>query len=198
MKEIEGGAEPTHDLNIDMKIDARRWRVYSLWLYGKTQSEIAEIERVDRTTIWNDLNAIREQLENNPQPIEQIRQETLLSLRIIRNEALQRAETAPDKEAHKFFKIAANIDQKILERFDQSTDAENAENQETDNAVKTLTEYMVEKYGPENLLDFEEWYQRRLTLDKLRKSHPHTQRNKPLTFASTFNNSFASKFSNFQ
>lgn len=166
-EEIEELIEPQYARNIDIKIEARRERVFWLWLRGYKLREIEEMTGVERTTLWRDIKAVREQLAANPQTIEQILMETLMMMRFIRADALEMARKADLKNAHRYYKVAADIDKKILERFTQPETMFKVEDHSDDEKAKAVIDFIIEKMGPEALDGFETWYQNRLEMNKI-------------------------------
>jgi hypothetical protein len=164
---IEVVDEKIRDMgNYDLKRDYRREWVYFLWLRGKKLKEIEEITEWDRVTVWRDIKHVRENLEVSPRSVEQIRQEALLMLQLDRAEILKKAYDASDKDAWRYFKIVSDIDMMILERYTQPARVSRRE-QEANEKMMAIIDYMLEKLGPDSMGDFEEWYTARMAAKHL-------------------------------
>ena len=155
--------------NYDLKRDARREWVYFLWLRGKKLREIEEITGSDRVTILRYIKYIIERLTENPRSIEEIRQEALFALRLDRAEIFETINEAKSKEKVNYGQIAklyaeaVGIDKLILQRYTQSRGPQSVTGSQIDKA-KIILDFIVTKYGPEALDNFEEYYTRQLML----------------------------------
>lgn len=158
----------------DIKREAREEWHYMLWLQGKKYGEIEAITGFERTTIWKDIKRMMARLGATPSDMESIRQMALMSLRITRSEALAAARKAqvvqaggravPYGSVAKLFEVAADIDKVILQRYTQPG-ASHGSRSDIERS-KIIIDYMVNKFGPESLDDFDEYYTRHLTLKK--------------------------------
>lgn len=156
----------------DIKREAREEWHYMLYLQGKKYREIEEITGFERTTIWKDIKRVIARLGAVPQDMESIRQMALMSLRITRSEALASARKAqqaqggravPYGSVAKLFEVAADIDKTILQRYTQAVPLGSRSDIEKS---KIIIDFMVNKFGPESLDDFEAYYTRHLALKK--------------------------------
>lgn len=178
----EAAVEPDKDImtpsrynkNLDMKIEYRREWFYFLWLRGKKLREIAEITGWDESTVWNDLKIIREQLNIQPQSLEKIRTEILLSLRLLHQDLLRTVGEAKRVEKPNYSHIrglyaeAAGIDKMILQRYTQPGTAPEIQ-ANADEQIMAMIDYITEKLGPEGLTDFEDWWKGRMSTKNLVK-----------------------------
>lgn len=154
--------EPVIERNLDIKRENRRFRVYFLYLDGKTQEEIADILTVSRDTVMEDLNAIRRRIaEQPPWDMETIRQETYMRMVALRNKILEDAEEVENANSRaRLYDVATSIELKILERYTQTGGKEVRVTGGGDMG-KAVVDYIREKFGPEQLTDFIKWYERR-------------------------------------
>jgi hypothetical protein len=179
----ERDIEVRYPTNLSMKREARMEYEYFLWLRGKKLREIAEIVQVDITTVWNDLNEIREKINEQPRDLMQIRMETLLSLRLIQQDLLNNAKAvektisqAKMTEEPKYNQIkglygemranfaeAADIDKLILTRYTQPGSAPEVK-AKADEQVMAMIDYITEKLGPESMDDFMSWWKGRMAV----------------------------------
>lgn len=145
-----------------IKREVRKEWVWFLWLTQHTQEEIAGIVGCSRGTVVNDLNDMKEQLAKHPIDHEHVRQLALIQMRFAFAEIIHAARDAESEHAKaKLYDVAAGIQEKILDRFTQAaTINQRAVKSEMDRA-QALIEYMIEKYGPDSLDGFEEWYTKR-------------------------------------
>jgi len=158
--------------NLDMKIDARRELHWYLWVSGKKLTKIREITGWGRWVIWQDLKYIRENLSLTPKATEDVRQETLMSLRLDRARALEELDESEDPKARvKFLALAANIDLKILERYTQPLKTGEKEIMDASEKAQAVLDFMVQKFGPESLDGFEAFYtNRKLSIEARKKA----------------------------
>jgi hypothetical protein len=165
---------PRYATNLAMKIEYRREWFYFLWLRGKKLREIAEITGWDESTVWNDLKIVREHLNLQPRSLEQIRTETMLSLRLLHQGILRTIEEAKAIEKVNYQHIrglyaeAAGIDKLILQRYTQPGTAPEVR-AHADEQVMAMIDYITEKLGPESLADFEGWWKGRMATKNLVK-----------------------------
>ena len=168
---------------LSMKREARMEYEYFLWLRGKKLREIAEIINMDITTVWNDLNEIREKINEQPRDLNQIRMETLLSLRLIQQDLLNNAKDveavisraklgdepkynqikALYGERRANFEAAADIDKLILTRYTQPGSAPEVR-AEANEQIMAMIDYLNEKLGPESMDDFMNWWKGRMNV----------------------------------
>lgn len=157
----------------DIKREAREEWHYMLWLQGKKYWEIEAITGWERTTIWKDIKLMMARLGATSSDMESIRQMALMSLRITRSEVLAAARKAqkvtdgravPYGSLAKLFEVAADIDKMILQRYTQPG-ASHGSRPDIEKS-KIIIDFMVSKFGPESLDDFDEYYTRHLTLKK--------------------------------
>jgi len=113
--------------NIDMRIEARRAKVYYLFMMGKTLREISETLQIGETTIDRDLEAIRKEISFDEKTVhepinwDKVRQDALDSLKMIKVmllNALQESNGKPWTQA-RILSIMKDIDIRILERVAQ-------------------------------------------------------------------------------
>jgi len=150
-----------HLMPKDIKKEVRKEWFWFLWLRLKTYKEIEEITGFERTTIWKDLKEIQEELARNPLDHQKTVQLVMLQLRMDHAEVITRArETESDKNAVNFYKIAAQIQIKLLERFTQPMNIDEQVTRGQDQ-TQAIIDFMVEKFGPESLDDFETWYSKK-------------------------------------
>ncbi len=157
----------------DIQREAREEWHYMLYLRGKKYREIEAITGYERTTIWKDIKRMITRLGATPKDMESIRQMALMSLRITRSEVMASARKAqvvqaggravPYGSVAKLYGVAADIDKMILQRYTQAVPLGSRPDIEKS---KIIIDFMVNKYGPESLDDFEEYYTRHLTLKK--------------------------------
>lgn len=165
---------PHYSTNLEMKIEYRREWHYFLWLRGKKLREIEAITGWDESTVWLDLRAIREQLNIQPRSLEQIRMETLLSLRLLHQDILRTIQEAKGVEKINYqhirglFAEAAGIDKIILQRYTQPGTAPEVQAR-SDEQIMAMIDYLTEKLGPESLTDFEQWWKGRMATKNLVK-----------------------------
>lgn len=152
----------------DLRIEARRFRILTLYLSGAyTQEEIAEIEGVDRKTVYTDLEFMREWLEKHPRTPEIILQETYIRMVLRSSEVQRRAMAAErDSDAAKLWAVVTSTDSKILERFTQKGLGGTAPDEDGINQAKAAVDFMLERHGPEELQTFLEWYDRRRNAER--------------------------------
>lgn len=156
---------------------------YFLWLRGKKLREIASIVGVDLTTVWNDLNEIRVNLNEQPKDMDQIRMETLLSLRMVQRDLLNNSKDVEKSiaeakrvekpnysqikglhgEVRANFAAAADIDKLILTRYTQPGAAPEIK-AEANEQVMAMIDYLTEKLGPESMDDFMDWWKGRMAV----------------------------------
>lgn len=163
-EEVSQAIEPIIETRADIKRENRRFRVYFLYLDGKSQQGIADILEISRDTVISDLNLILLRLsERPPRDMEGIRQDTYNRMVTLRNEALEesRKATFPMHKA-KLMDVAAKLDVKILERFTQLGKGKEVRITGDDDLGKNVVDYLREKFGPEQLDDFIAWYERRV------------------------------------
>ena len=157
-------AEPglRHLMPKDIKKEVRKEWHWFLWLRQMTYKEIEAITGFERTTIWKDLTEVQEELAHNPLDHQKTLQLAMMQLRFDHAEVIQRArDSESDKNAAELYKIAAQIQIKILERFTQPINiGEHVIRGEQDHA-QAIIDFMVEKYGPESLDTFETWYSKK-------------------------------------
>jgi len=174
---------------LSMKREARMEYEYFLWLRGKKLREIADIVKMDITTVWNDLNEIREKINEQPRDLTQIRMETLLSLRLIQQDLLNNAKDVDDVittikhsadpkftqikalygEKRASFEAAADIDKLILTRYTQPGTAPEVR-AEANEQIMAMIDYLTEKLGPESMDDFMRWWKGRMAIKNAVKS----------------------------
>jgi len=178
---VEEGAielvEKRYPRNMDMRIEYRREFAYFLWLKGKSLREIGDILGVSESTIWLDLKSIRAVLNLQPRSMEQIRHETLLSMRLIHADILTTIEEAKEvKNAKgqpavrydhlaKLYDVAASLDEKILERYTLPGTSPEV-TAKADEQILAMIDYLEAKLGPEALTDFQEWWKARMDVKK--------------------------------
>jgi hypothetical protein len=143
----------------ELKKEARKEWHWFLWLSQKTYAEITKITGFHRDTVRKDIEEAQAELSKHPIDYEGIRQLALAQLRFVRAEIIHAARDAKSEHAKaKLYGEAAGILEKILDRFTQPTTInQQAVKPEMDRA-RALIEYMIEKYGPDSLDGFEEWY----------------------------------------
>ena len=157
--------------NLDMKIDARRELHWYLWVSGKKLTKIREITGWGRWTVWQDLKYIRENLSLTPKATEEVRQETLMSLRLDRARALEELDESEDPKAKaKFLQIAVDVDLKILERYTQPLKTGEKEIMDASEKAQAVIDFMTTKFGPESLEGFEDFYRNRKLSIEARKA----------------------------
>ena len=157
--------------NLDMKIDARRELHWYLWVSGKKLKKIREITGWGRWTVWQDLKYIRENLSLTPKATEEVRQETLMSLRLDRARALEELDESEDPKAKaKFPQIAVDVDLKILERYTQPLKTGEKEIMDASEKAQAVIDFMTTKFGPESLEGFEDFYKNRKLSIEARKA----------------------------
>ena len=152
-----------------MKIEARRNRVWSLYLQGHTQEEIAEREAVDRTTVYRDIQAFNSRISELTSTVEIVYKDAYDRLLAQIKEIQRRAEIAEkDGDAAKLWKVAAIYDRLLLDRFmpKQDHDMVKQENERLIKQMKCMIDFLVEKMGLESLDNFEEYWLTRANLEK--------------------------------
>lgn len=169
--------EKRYPRNMDIRIEYRREFVYFLWLRGKSLKEIGGIVGVSESTIWLDLKAVRAALNLQPRNMEQIRHETLLSMRLIHADILSTIEEAKEVKnpkgqpavrydhVAKLFDVAASLDEKILERYTLPGTTPEV-TAKADEQILAMIDYLESKLGPEALTDFQEWWKGRMNVKK--------------------------------
>uniref|UniRef100_A0A6M3MCD5 Uncharacterized protein n=1 Tax=viral metagenome TaxID=1070528 RepID=A0A6M3MCD5_9ZZZZ len=160
---MDTAIEPVYETPIDIKREHRRFRVYFLYLDGQTQESMASILGVHRDTIVNDLNIILNRIkERPPMDMEMIRVDTYMRMVTLRNKILTDVEKVENANSRaNLYEVAAKMDMEILRRYTQpGKEASDAKSSEMGEAV---VDYIREKFGPEQLQDFVEWYERRST-----------------------------------
>ena len=176
-RSLEEEEQPRIIKNIDMKRDDRRaWHLF-LWLRGHTREEIGEITGWSRTTIYWDLTNVREERNANPKSMAQIRDEALISLRMMQHEILRtikeaKQDGAPYNHIKGLYAEATSIDKTILQRYTQTAATPEIEAQivaEADEQLRAMLDYLVEKMGPEAVAGFQDWWGDRMALLKRRK-----------------------------
>jgi len=151
-----------HLLPKDIKKEVRKEWHWFLWLRQHKYHEIEAITGFERTTIWQDLKEVQEELARNPLDHQQTIQLAMLQLRMDHAEIIQRArEAKADGNASKLYKIAAEIQMTILERFTQPANIGEQLIRNEQNYAQGVIDFMVEKYGPESLDGFEVWWSQR-------------------------------------
>ena len=174
--------------NLSMKREARMEYEYFLWLRGKKLREIAELVGVNLTTVWEDLNEIRANINEQPRDLTQIRMETLLSLRLLSSDLLNNAKEVQQViarakmveepnynqirglygERRANFVAAADIDKLILTRYTQPGSAPEVK-AEANEQIMAMIDYITEKMGPESMDDFMGWWKGRMAVKNLIK-----------------------------
>jgi len=133
---------------------------------------MAAILGVHRDTIVNDLNVILTRIkERPPMDMEMIRTDTYMRMVTMRNKILQDVEKAenPNSKAN-LYEVAAKMDMQILQRYTQPG-KEGSNNTKSSDMGEAVVDYIREKFGPEQLKDFVEWYERRkASKDRLKKA----------------------------
>lgn len=175
--------------NLSMKREVRMEYEYFLWLRGKKLREIAVIVGVNLTTVWEDLNEIRANINEQPRDLTQIRMETLLSLRLLSADLLNNAKDVQQViakakmadepnynqikglygERRANFVAAADIDKLILTRYTQPGFAPEVK-AEANEQIMAMIDYITEKMGPESMDDFMGWWKGRMAIKNLVKS----------------------------
>ena len=155
----------------DLQREAREEWHYILYLHGKKYREIEGITGYERTTIWKDIKRVIARLGATPRDMESIRQMAMMSLRITRSEVLDAARKAQIQKGGravaygsvaKLYAVAAGIDETILERYTQRAVPQGASGDIEKS--KIIIDFMVNKFGPESLDAFEEYYTTHLAL----------------------------------
>jgi len=157
---LDTAIEPVYETPIDIKREHRRFKVYFLYLDGQTQESIADILGVHRDTIVNDLNIVLNRIKDRPpMDMEMIRTDTYMRMVTMRNKILEDAERAENFNSKaNLYEVAAKMDMQILQRYTQPGKESTKTASEMGEAV---VDYIREKFGPEQLKDFVEWYERR-------------------------------------
>lgn len=163
MMDGETTLEPIIEQNLDIKREARRFRVYFLYLDGKSQESIAEILTISRDTVIQDLTEIRKRIaERPPWDMETIRQETYMRMIALRNKILADADKVENANSRaRLYDVAASLELKILERYTQMGRGTDVRITGGGDMGKAVVDYIKEKFGPEQLTDFISWYERR-------------------------------------
>ena len=156
---------------LDMKRDQRQEWHMMLWLQGKTYAEICAITLVNRATVYEDLKVIQERWNSTPTSEADVRKLALMSLRITRSEIMGTIEEAKQNDAKygeiaKLYDAAVDIDQTILQRYTQMPNETQAIGEAEERAMIVI-DFFRQKYGPESLDGFEDYYKKRLVLKKL-------------------------------
>lgn len=165
---------PRYGKNLDMKIEVRRELHYLYWLKGYKLREIEGLTGWERTTIWEDLNAVRAYLDQHPRNMEQIRQEALLSLKFLEQDVRQIIEEAKQIKPIRYDHIQRligemrQINQTILERYTPSATVPELQAR-ADEQTMAMIDYMSEKFGPEVLKDFQEWWKAKMSIKEALK-----------------------------
>jgi hypothetical protein len=159
----------------DIKREAREEWHYMLWLQGKKYSEIEGITGFERTTIWKDIKRVQDRLSVTPRDMESVRQMALMSLRVTRSELMNSIRLAHESKGGrgqvpwghiaKLYDVAAGIDETILARYTQTGGVTTASLADLEKS-KIILDFIVNKFGPEALDGFEEYYTRQITLKK--------------------------------
>lgn len=155
----------------DFKREVREEWHFMLWLRQKTYREIREITGFARDTIWRDIKAVQAKLAATPRSIEDIIQTAMMSLRMTKVEAMAAARTASEEpnprwdRIAKLYGIAADIDKTILIRMTQPALIKKPDAADEEKS-QIILDFIVSKFGPEGLDDFDEYYTRQLTLKR--------------------------------
>ena len=132
------------------RIQSRRQRVLNKHLKGLSQTEIAEIESVNRSTISRDIKAIKQEIKTIN--YQDIAEQSIKNLIQLRKDILQTAESAPSHHSHKFYKLAKEIDEFILDQ-PTNTPNNNLQNQYLVDQMKVIIDWITQQFGPECLTD---------------------------------------------
>lgn len=155
----------------EFKKEVRQQWHFQLWLMQKTYKEIRGITGFSRDTIWKDIKEVQARLAATPRTIDDIIQIAMMSLRVTKAEAMAAARMAMEEKnprwdrIAKLFGIAASIDTAILTRFTQPALVKQPSTAD-DEKSQIILEFIVSKFGPEGLDDFNEYYTRQLTLKR--------------------------------
>lgn len=161
----------TTKLPKDFKREVREEWHFQLWLMQKKYREIEAITGFERSTIWKDIKTAQERLASTPRTIAEIVQTAMMSLRMTKAEVMAAAREAQNGKSPRWdrvaglFKVAADIDKTILQRFTQPALIQQPDAADTEKSQIVL-DYIVNKFGPEGLDGFEEYYTRQLALKR--------------------------------
>lgn len=162
-----------HLMPKEIKKEVRKEWHWFLWLTQHTYAEIEEITGYERTTIWEDLKEVQQELSKDPINHESTRQLALMQMRFLAAEIITRArETKNDNSAAKLYAEAADIQKTILERYTQAGGLGETTPKETIDKVNALAEFMIERFGAESLDNFEAWYSKRQVAKAAMKTLP--------------------------
>ena len=152
--------------NLDLKREQRRFRVYFMYLDGQSQTAIAEVLEIGRSTVVEDLNEMRRRVAERPiLDMEAIRQETYQRMVTLRSEIIAAArETNSVTGKPKLYEAASKIDLKILERYTQ-TKGQIAETKKSSDIGIAVIDYLKERFGPEEITKFTAWYENRIKVE---------------------------------
>ena len=145
--------------NVIERAQARGEFHYFLWMMGKTLASIREITGYNRSTIWEDIGKVRQRLP--AKDLTTIRDETLMMLRIDRSKAMDfiDSDKVDDRTKSKFLEVVMKIDLDILERYTQPIRGPAQEmQQEYEEKMKAVLDYMIEKMGADSISDFATWW----------------------------------------
>lgn len=155
----------------DMKRQVREEWHFHLWLMQRTYKEIEAITGFERTCIWNDIKRVQARLAATPSTLESIIQTAMMSLRITAAEATAAAREAQDDDnvrwdrVAKLYGVAADIHKTILTRFTQPALVKQPSTADYEKSTIIL-EYIVNKFGPECLDGFDDYYTRQVELKR--------------------------------
>jgi len=110
-------------------LEARRFRTYSLYLEGFSQQEIAEQMGIDRRTVFRYLKSFKNQFNENMDSNTIVKD--IYSTIKTRSELIQaRAESCEkDTDSAKLWKVVAEYDKLLVNRFQINQDPETHEKQ---------------------------------------------------------------------
>jgi transposase len=103
--------------NLDIKRASRRRRVFTLYMGGKSQAEIARELGVDRGTVRLDLDAVRAGYEEGYESVESVFRCALERVVQLRSELLEQARAAEGSLKVRLYAEAVKIDLKTLDRL---------------------------------------------------------------------------------
>lgn len=155
----------------DLKREVRQQWHFQLWLMQKKYREIHDITGFERSTIYKDIKEMETRLASTPKTVAEIVQIAMMSLRMTKTEVMAAAREAQEEKSPRWdrvaalFKVAADIDKAILQRFTQPALIKTPDAADIEKSQIVL-DYIVNKWGPEGLDDFEEFYTRHLVIKR--------------------------------
>jgi hypothetical protein len=157
--------DPSHVRPIDLKRQSRRQWHWLLWMQLKSYKEICKITGWGRNTVWEDIKAVNEELAKTPTRDQDVRTLALMSLRITKVRIMESVEkyeaaNASATSIAALYKEIAAIDKTILSRYTVPK-GDNTAVVEAEERAMMVIDYFTEKYGPDALEGFKDYYNMR-------------------------------------